>query len=394
MSLKSLIFLSLAPLLLAQSSSDFISTEMGAFEAEKNRFAHYKQETEDEFKSYIDAVEKEYKNYQKELSQYWQEPLLSTKTEWITYSKDMRTRSSVNFEKATIVIETIALSEEEAKERLKDTLADVVTMDTKKAHDSDPLEQRLSKIKKPSLVTDDEIKPEPILSSVIFTNEPSKDELITYVEKKSKDENIRSSSSKKIQGANIYRLNVSLPSDTMLKRSKIYYDEVKRQSLRQKIPVPLIFAIMHSESSFNPRARSHIPAYGLMQIVPRSAGIDAYLFLYNEKKLVSSNYLYNSKNNITMGSAYLHILYYKYLKEIKDPQSRLYCTIAAYNTGAGNVAWAFTKTNNKSKAANVINNLKPDEVYNTLLSSLKYDEPKEYLKRVSKRMLSYHKVYE
>ncbi|MGE4396946.1 MAG: transglycosylase SLT domain-containing protein [Sulfurimonas sp.] len=206
--------------------------------------------------------------------------------------------------------------------------------------------------------------------------------------------NIRSSSSKKVKDARVYTLNVSMPSDAMLKRSKIYYEEVKRQSLIQNIPMPLIFAVIHSESSFNPMARSHIPAYGLMQIVPKTAGIDSYLFLYNEKKLVSGTYLYNSKNNITMGSAYLHILYYKYLSKIKDPQSRLYCAIAAYNTGAGNVARTFTGTNDTTRAALVINRMSPDEVYEKLINDLKYNETREYLKKVSRRMLSYHKAYQ
>ena len=179
----------------------------------------------------------------------------------------------------------------------------------------------------------------------------------------------------------------------MVKRSKIYYKEVKKQAARQNLPIPLVFAIMHSESNFNPRARSHVPAYGLMQIVPKSAGIDTYKYLYKKKRLVSGAYLYDSKNNITMGSGYLHILYYKYLRKIKNPDSRLFCTIAAYNTGAGNIAWAFTKTNNISKAAPLINALTPDQVYNKLIRSLKYDEPKLYLKKVSKRMSSYHKLY-
>ena len=110
----------------------------------------------------------------------------------------------------------------------------------------------------------------------------------------------------------------------MIKRSKVYYDDVKLNAAKQNLPIPLVFAIMHSESSFNPRARSYVPAYGLMQIVPKTAGRDTYKFLYKKDKLVSGNYLYNSSNNIRMGSAYLHILYYKYLKKIKDPDSRLY----------------------------------------------------------------------
>jgi len=150
---------------------------------------------------------------------------------------------------------------------------------------------------------------------------------------------------------------------------------------------------MHSESSFNPRARSHVPAYGLMQIVPKTAGRDTYKFLYKKDKLVSGNYLYNSTNNIKMGSAYLHILYYRYLKKIKNPDSRLYCTIAAYNTGAGNIAYAFTRTYNMNKAAPLINAMTPKQVYNKLMKDLRFDEPKHYLKKVSSRMAAYHKVY-
>ncbi len=390
---KPLIFLFLSSLLLAQNSGDFRAMQMEAFEAEKDRFASYKADIEDEFDSYQKLLQKEYDGYTKELSSFWEKPIMSSKKRWVAYSEDKKTRTDVDFENETIVVETIAESEQEAKERLKEALANVVTIDTKKAHESDPLEQRLSKIKKPSSLADDEIEPEPILSTVIFDKEPSKDELISYVDEKANNKNIKSSSSKKVKNSRVYTLYVSMPSDAMLKRSKLYYEEVKKQSLRQNIPIPLIFAVIHSESSFNPRARSHVPAYGLMQIVPKTAGVDTYLFLYDKKKVVSAQYLYNTKNNITMGSAYLHILYYKYLSKIKDPQSRLYCTIAAYNTGAGNVARTFTGTNDRNRAALVINRMSPDEVYEKLISDLKYNETREYLKKVSKRMVSYHKVY-
>ena len=77
-----------------------------------------------------------------------------------------------------------------------------------------------------------------------------------------------------------------------------------------------------------------------------------------------------------MGSAYLHLLYYKYLRKIKNPNSRLYCAIAAYNTGPGNIAWAFTKSTSMSKAAPFINTKSPQEVYDILLKDLRYEEPK------------------
>ncbi|MGE4397560.1 MAG: murein transglycosylase domain-containing protein [Sulfurimonas sp.] len=188
---KTLLFVSLSSLLLAQSSGDFQDAQMEAFEAQKNQFSSYKNDVEDEFDSYQNLMQKEYDNYTKELSIFWEEPLLSSKKRWVAYSEDKKTRTDVDFENETIVVETIAASEQEAKERLKKALVNVVTVDTKKAHESDPLEQRLSKIKKPSSLADDQIEPEPILSTVIFDKEPSKDELISYVDEKAKDENIR-----------------------------------------------------------------------------------------------------------------------------------------------------------------------------------------------------------
>lgn len=386
--------LSLLPVILIAGSIDEFKKEQSQnFQKEKNEFLDYKKNQESDFKSYQEAQLKTYNEYKKELSNYWDNPQLSSKKIWMNYSRDKKTRTNVNFEKETITLQTIAPSKKEADKKLKNALSEIITIDTKKAQESDLLEQKLSKIKKPSSMITSEIEEEPILSSVIFDDKPTKENLISYVDKTIKDNKISSLESTKIKNNRVYTLNISLPKDAMLKRSKIYYEEVKTQAEKQNLPISLVFAIMHTESSFNPRARSYVPAYGLMQIVPQSAGIDSYLFLYNEKKLLSSSYLYNSKNNITIGSAYLHILYYKYLSKIKNPLSRLYCTIAAYNTGAGNVAWAFTKTNDVNEAALIINSMKSHEVYEKLLRNLKYNEPKEYLKNVSKRINSYHKAY-
>jgi len=66
-------------------------------------------------------------------------------------------------------------------------------------------------------------------------------------------------------------------------------------------------------------AKSSVPAYGLMQIVPQSAGLDATEFVYGKPVLLSPSYLYNDKNNVNIGTAYLHILNYRYLKKIKNP---------------------------------------------------------------------------
>ena len=172
----------------------------------------------------------------------------------------------------------------------------------------------------------------------------------------------------------------------------MYKTKIKEQSDKLNIKEELILGIIKNESSFNPLAKSHVPAFGLMQIVPQSAGIDAYNHLYGEKKLLDSEYLFDPNNNIMIGSTYLSILYYKHLKDIKDPQSRVYCTVASYNTGSSNVARAFGSSTKISQAINEINSMSSEDVYVKLINDLPYDETKKYIARVKQSMEEYAKM--
>jgi membrane-bound lytic murein transglycosylase C len=360
-------------------------------------FAEYKQQTQrnftqekSKFQAYKAAEQKAFHNYVKELQKYWKKPILSSKKVLVTYTKDKKSRTLIDFKHNKLTIETIAKNEKEAKQKLALALAKAVTFDTKDFYANDELQQQLSKIETKSGLVSDKVDTAPVLSPIIFEKQPTKEQLFKYVKKTLHTHPI---TAKKERQEKIYSLNIQLPNDATVKRSRIYYADVKREAQNQQIPLSLVFAIIQTESSFNPMARSYVPAYGLMQIVPRTAGIDAYYYLYKRKRVVGGSYLYNAKNNIKMGSAYLHILYYNYLKDIKDPRSRLYCTIAAYNTGAGNVARAFAGSNNRYRAAQIINRLNPQEVYTQLLNNLRYEEPKRYLVKVNKRMGMYERVY-
>ncbi|MDY6974211.1 MAG: transglycosylase SLT domain-containing protein, partial [Thermodesulfobacteriota bacterium] len=138
-----------------------------------------------------------------------------------------------------------------------------------------------------------------------------------------------------------------------------------------------------------PMARSYVPAYGLMQIVPQSGGKDASEFVFGRPLILSPSFLYNAQNNINMGTAYLHLLSNKYLRKIEDPESRLYCAIAAYNTGPGNVARAFVGKKNIEKAVAAINKMTAEEVYDHMTENLPYEETRHYLRRVSQRIKAY-----
>jgi membrane-bound lytic murein transglycosylase C len=183
------------------------------------------------------------------------------------------------------------------------------------------------------------------------------------------------------------------------KRAERFSDAVNENALRHHIPTHLIYAIMETESYFNPTAKSPVPAFGLMQLVPATGARDAYKFLFSKDIVVKDTYLYDAENNIELGVAYLHILYYRYLKRIKDPAARQWATIAAYNTGVHNVVKSFSGEYSKGKyasrwswkrqAINKINAMKPEQVYQHLRKFLPYKETRAYIKKVRKSMPKY-----
>ncbi|MFA0406323.1 transglycosylase SLT domain-containing protein [Vibrio sp. 10N.222.52.C12] len=184
---------------------------------------------------------------------------------------------------------------------------------------------------------------------------------------------------------------VKLPENSLKARASKYSALAENESKNWEVDAALIMAIMHSESAFRPDAKSHVPAFGLMQVVPTSAGHDVNKQVRNIDAPMKVADLYQPVINVETGTAYLDILNSKYLRKIKNDESRLYCVIAAYNTGAGNVARAFNKDRSTSigKASKIINQLTPQQVYDQLVVNLPYDETKNYLKKVNSRIALY-----
>lgn len=185
-------------------------------------------------------------------------------------------------------------------------------------------------------------------------------------------------------------VGVDFSQNHIIFKSKRYLDIIDKYSKKFNINKSLISAIIKEESYFNPLAKSHIPAYGLMQIIPTANGKDAYRKLTGENKILSPKYLLDSKNNIELGTQYLEIIQQNYLKGIIDPKKLLYCTISTYNIGIGSLFRSImnreriTDFNNLQKESiEKINKMTSEELYSHLISSDKLSiEAKHYLPKV------------
>ena len=78
-----------------------------------------------------------------------------------------------------------------------------------------------------------------------------------------------------------------------------------------------------------------------------------------------------------------------YFKGIDKYENNLYCSIASYNTGVGNLCFAVTNTTKISPSIAKINQMTPENTYNFLVENLKYEEARNYLRKVNEKYLMY-----
>ncbi|XKM12992.1 murein transglycosylase domain-containing protein [Orbaceae bacterium ac157xtp] len=183
-------------------------------------------------------------------------------------------------------------------------------------------------------------------------------------------------------GKTSYYVQIPMVKKHLDVRASKYQHIVKKYSKQYQIDEKLIYAIIKTESDFNQYAISKSGAIGLMQIMPKTAGTDAYKEIYKKQGYPSKDYLLNANNNIQMGVVYINILKSRYLKDIHHNVTQEYCVISAYNGGAGSVLKTFNTE--KNKAFNSINNKTPNQVYNILTTKAPSQEMRDYLIKVQK----------
>ena len=179
----------------------------------------------------------------------------------------------------------------------------------------------------------------------------------------------------------VYAVDFYLTEDHMSQRQYRYADVVRKFARTYQIDESLVYSVIRTESSFNPYAVSSSNAYGLMQIIPSTAGRDVFQRVKKIPGQPSKEWLFDPDNNIDTGTAYLALLNGHYLKGINHPLARQYTVISAYNGGAGNVFKTFDS--DRERAIAKINQMAPDRVYLALTQQHPRGETRRYLEKVT-----------
>lgn len=115
----------------------------------------------------------------------------------------------------------------------------------------------------------------------------------------------------------VKRINDSIRAEFFAE--EIPYGElIWEKSKKYDVDPALVAAVIEQESRFKPRARSHVGAKGLMQLMPRTG------------RWMGARDLYNPEQNVDAGVKYIKYLDKRFNGDLKK-------IIAAYNGGEGNV---------------------------------------------------------
>lgn len=444
----------------AQNYNDLSRDAFNKFKEEQlKKFQDFKSESVKKYNEYAEAMRAEYMDYLSSLKKVWGEENVveDTKTIWVEYSDDLKSRSVVDFDNGKIEVEIVLDDVNESdstiiNERLVNAVDDLLNnkgqtlpydskVDKQQELSNTPIldglvdlssynidksaiSQDLPVVEKDTIsvggdnngekLSDGEIATETLegnakdkknQSSDISGSETvlsdiagKEDECVVLYDKEAIAKAIVEQSVKlstPITGEDnkekkVIKIEMALVSDNLSKSASLYKVYVEQYSSKFNIEQPLIFAVMEQESCFNPKAKSWVPAYGLMQLVPSSGAYDAYRYVYKEDWIPTQSYLYIPHQNIELGTAYLRILMNQFSK-VTDPDCRRLCVIASYNTGAGNVSRAFTGNTNIKNAIPLINKYSYHQLYEYLTERLSTDEARKYVSGVSKRREKYIK---
>ncbi|MBZ6072495.1 membrane-bound lytic murein transglycosylase MltC [Aeromonas schubertii] len=301
------------------------------------------------------------------VNELWgREALFAGRFDYVKYTDQYKSRAHIDFNGGLIQIETVSTVDPKVHLR-RAIIETLLTPD-------DPAEV--------DLYSDREIMPgtDPFLYGQVLDNQRQPIRFPWRAERYA-DHLLATALKQRTLGIRtIYYVDIPMVANHTDQRGYKYAALIREASRKYGVPESLIYAVIKTESSFNPYAVSSSNAYGLMQVIPATAGRDVYVRVKGKYGQPTREDLFNPAYNIDIGTAYLHLLQSVYLADIQDPLSRRYSVISAYNGGAGNVLRTFA--DDRNAAPGVINRLSPQEVYQILTEQHPLAESRRYLYKV------------
>ncbi|WP_434360818.1 membrane-bound lytic murein transglycosylase MltC [Parasalinivibrio latis] len=357
--------------MLTGCTREFIEGTIGVDYETTNRFAKNLAPLPGQFIKDEAAFERLVASFTGNIESHWgkNDVRVAGKRDYVKYTDNYLSRASVDFEHGRITIETVATTD--PKSHLKQAIITTLLTPEDPAHVDLYSDRGITLEGQPFLlgqVVDQDGK------EIAWEWRANRfaDYLIDHRMK-----------TRKVKFQKSFYVEIPLVRNHWSKRKYKYQQYVRASSRKYGISEDLIYAIIKTESSFNPYAVSWANAYGLMQVVPNTAGRDVFKLVKNRSGQPSPEYLFDPAKNIDTGTAYFYILKNRYLKDVRDPTSLHYSMISAYNGGAGNVLNTFDRKN-RDRAMRELNSLRPNQVYWALTNRHPSAESRRYLQKVTK----------
>jgi soluble lytic murein transglycosylase len=147
-----------------------------------------------------------------------------------------------------------------------------------------------------------------------------------------------------------------------------YKEFIVEAAATEKIPAEIAFSIIRQESAFNPRARSPVDAFGLMQLLP---SIAKELARNTDVAYKEADDLFDPEINVPLGTKEIKNLLARY-------DSQYILAVSAYNaSGAAIRGWLKTR-------------YRPDAL--EFIEEIPYDETRAYVKLVMRNYVFYKRL--
>lgn len=224
-----------------------------------NRFARNLAELPGQFEKDTVALDALIESFSGNIEKRWgkKEVKFAGKSNYVKYIDNYLSRSEVNFSQGLITVETV--SPTDPKGHLKNAI--ITTLLTP----DDPAQVDLFSSKEIRL------EGQPFLYQQVV-DQDRKPIQWSWRANRFADYLIANKLKvKQVDFKKAYYVEIPMVAEQLEIRSYKYADIVRRASQRYDIPEDLIYAIIKTESSFNPYAVSWANAYGLMQVVPKTA---------------------------------------------------------------------------------------------------------------------------